>query len=430
MQPPVSVAPVRNGDRRLILLAAAAAVAYHSLLFALDEWAFPWPPLPWSYYVLNSGAAALVLVLAGWQPVADRLGRALLPVVISLMALAPILSTYLLSDADRAARPLGLAFAAVGTALRIAPVLLLGLVLAAWYYRWLVVALYSLACAAVQIAALVLFATPGLPLIAGGSPFASSIAVQILVIIPETTAFLITGYFVSTPMSRLRAQQAALDTANSQLRRAAGALEGLTISRERNRLARELHDTLAHTLSGLSVQLETVNAYWDVDPGEARTQLGAAQETARLGLQETRQALTALRASPLEDLGLGLALRQLAEAAAARADLALDLDLPNPLPPFAPEVEQGLYRVAQEALANVVYHARARHLTVALAGAPSTTRLVIRDDGVGFDPAVPITPGHFGLAGIRERAQLIGGLLNVTSRPGSGTTVELSIPGS
>lgn len=132
--------------------------------------------------------------------------------------------------------------------------------------------------------------------------------------------------------------------------------------------------------------------------------MNQAETTVRAGLQETRQALQALRASPLEDLGLTLALRQLAETAAARSHLTLDWQAPESVPRLPPDQEQHFYRVAQEALANVVAHARAQRLTVALACQPAATALLIRDDGVGFDPAAPGRAGHYGLAGMQERA--------------------------
>ncbi len=241
----------------------------------------------------------------------------------------------------------------------------------------------------------------------------------------QTLGFLLVGTVISVLMHHYRAQQTALDGANQRLRQAAGTLESLTISRERNRMARELHDTLAHTLSGLIVQLATVNAYWEIDAELARTLLCAAEVTARQGLQDTRRALTTLRASPLEDLGLALALHALATAAAERAHLALELRLPAQVPLLAPEVEQGIYRVAQEALANVVYHARARRLGVTLVGDPPTLRLVIQDDGVGFDVHAPVSAGHFGLAGMHERGQWIGAQVRLQSAVGAGTTVEL-----
>jgi signal transduction histidine kinase len=218
-----------------------------------------------------------------------------------------------------------------------------------------------------------------------------------------------------------------LAAAVRQLRAHAGTLESLTISRERNRVARELHDTLAHTLSGLTVQLEAARAYWAVDPARAQALLDKAQDSARQGLQETRHALTALRASPLEDLGLALALRNLAEAAAARANLDLELSLPDSLPLMPPDVEQCLYRVAQEAIANVIYHADARHMKVALCRQSDSLELVVQDDGMGFAPDATVPPGHFGLAGMRERARLVAGHLTVQSQGGAGTTVRLEI---
>jgi signal transduction histidine kinase len=412
----------------MLPLAAGLALAYHLLLVVFDQWVFPWPALPPGYYVLNCGMALLALGLTAART-SERVVRATLPFVIVLLAMVPLLTTYLLVPPDQqAVRPLGVAFAAGGLTVRILPVLLLTLVLTAWYYRWPQVLIYNLGTAGVQIG-LLLFVSSTAATASTESLLNSLVVIQLVVLAVQTVSLVIIGLFISTLMHRLRAQQAALDAANQQLRRYAVTLESLTVSRERNRMARELHDTLAHTLSGLSVQLETVNAYWEVDPAAARTLLHEAQEIAHSGLHETRQALSALRASPLDDLGLGLALRQLAVAAAARVRLQLDLSLPDPLPPLSPDLEQGLYRVAQEAITNVVNHARARCLAITLICRPGETRLVIRDDGIGFDPARPHPPGHFGLDGIRERAQLIGGHLTVTSRPGGGTTVDLRVGG-
>ena len=103
-------------------------------------------------------------------------------------------------------------------------------------------------------------------------------------------------------------------------------MEDLAISRERNRIAQELHDTLSHTLSGLSVQLETMKAYWEVDPATARKRLDKSLAATRSGLEETRRILMALRAKPLEELGLIPALRQMAEEATAKAGITLDID--------------------------------------------------------------------------------------------------------
>ena len=192
-------------------------------------------------------------------------------------------------------------------------------------------------------------------------------------------------------------------------------------------MARELHDTLAHTLSGLAVQLETTKAYWDVDRVLARSSLESSIATAHSGLEETRRALRALRASPLDDLGLTAAVRTLAENAASRANLALDLSTDDEIPVLSPDVEQAIYRIAQEAVANVVAHAQAKRLTVRLSLAEGKVRLVVSDDGSGFDVDRSNKPSQFGLTGMKERAQLIGGDLNVLSKPGHGTTVELVV---
>jgi len=207
----------------------------------------------------------------------------------------------------------------------------------------------------------------------------------------------------------------------------ASTLEQLATSRERNRLALELHDTLAHTLSGLSVQLETVNAYWDVDAPRARVLLEKSLESARTGLEETRRALKALRASPLDDLGLAAALEALARDAAARAGLKLELAIDASLPALSPDVEQGIYRVAQEALSNVVKHASAQAIVFELENAGGKIKLTVSDDGVGFEPGKLENGGHFGLAGMRDRAQLAGGELEVKSAPGAGTTVRFTV---
>jgi signal transduction histidine kinase len=195
-------------------------------------------------------------------------------------------------------------------------------------------------------------------------------------------------------------------------------------------MARELHDTLAHTLSGLSVQLETVKAYLEVDPVTAQTLLDQSLAVTRSGLQETRRALKSLRASPLDDLGLALAISQLAHSAAERANLKLDLSLPEPLPALSPEVEQCLYRVTQEAVANVAHHANARHLSVTLTCEADQVMLLIKDDGRGFDVCQGEQAGHYGLAGMRERATLIGADLNIESQPGHGTRLQLKVRGA
>ena len=213
---------------------------------------------------------------------------------------------------------------------------------------------------------------------------------------------------------------------NEQLLDHAATVEQLAISHERNRLARDMHDTLAHTLSAVTVQLEAVDSSWDSAPQQARDLLRKSLSNARHGLDETRRALRALRAAPLDDLGVVLALRTLAESTAARHGLDLKLDLPDSLV-LPPELEQNVYRIAQEALTNVAHHASAQTLWVSLERQDDLITLKIADDGKGFVTARRDGAGHYGLQGMQERAEVIGGALDVTSAPGSGTTITLQI---
>lgn len=247
------------------------------------------------------------------------------------------------------------------------------------------------------------------------------------IIVVRVPVFLIVGYSMTRLMNMQRQQQAELRAAYDRIANYAAVTESLAISRERNRMARELHDTLAHTLSAASVQLEAVNALWDADHAKAHHQLERALDTTRNGLQETRRALQSLRASPLEDLGLLLALRELAETTHTRSGTAVHVQLPDAIPNLPAEVEQTLYRVAQESLENVVRHANAAHARLCLDAQPDTLRLEIADDGRGFDADSIDTDTHFGLRGMIERVSAMGGLLNIDSTPREGTRIALEM---
>ncbi len=237
--------------------------------------------------------------------------------------------------------------------------------------------------------------------------------------------FLATGAIISLIMKRQRRQRQELLEANQKLRHYAATLEQLAVTQERNRVARELHDTLAHTLSGLAIQLEAARSLWQSAPERSHALLEESLQATRDGLTESRKAIQALRASPLEDLGLVLALRTLAEEAAGRAGATLSLELPAGLEALSPDVEQCVFRVAQEALENIVRHAEARTITLRLAHEAGRLTLSISDDGQGFDPAKVDAQKHLGLKGLRERVELFVGDLQIHSQPGQGTTIRL-----
>ena len=146
-------------------------------------------------------------------------------------------------------------------------------------------------------------------------------------------------------------------------------------------------------------------------------------------LRKPGGALKELRASPLEDLGLIKAVRTLAHAAAQRGSLELDLRLPDREMCLAPNVEQSIYRIIQEAVENVVHHANANKLTIQMQVLEKDLEVVIEDDGIGFEATQTQSEGHYGLAGMRERAQLGGGQLELNSQPNRGTRITCIFKG-
>ena len=210
-----------------------------------------------------------------------------------------------------------------------------------------------------------------------------------------------------------------------QLGQYANTLESLATSRERNRLARELHDTLAHTLSGISVNLEALKTMLPAEELEAASMLDNSLSAARSGRDGTRRALNDLRAQPLEDLGLELALQGMVESLVERQALLADIRIANLVQILPPNVEQAFYRIAQEALENVSIHASPSKISFRLQEEDNMVSMEIRDNGVGFDTQSQVNTSRYGLKGVRERATSIGADLTVLSRPGEGTTVRL-----
>ena len=404
----------RSDAVRLIRFAAFLWIGY-ILVLALISQSFPGPQrTSLLYYVLLGYIALLCLCLAYWPWIQRKLKQAFVPVVIAIITVMPVIVNHLMGRLS----PLGPRFEnPEGSVLAMFPFLFVALLLVAWQYKWQYILLVILGIAGLNLGVIWSLTGPGAP------PFLGLIIVTLI----QTVIFLAVGFSISYLMNRLKGQQQSLETANIHLTHYASTLEHLATSRERNRLARELHDTLAHTLSGLSVQLETVKAYWDVDQQTARSILDKSLAAAHSGLEETRRALEALRASPLDDLGLALATRNMVEGAAARANLTLDLSIMDKLPALSPDVEQCIYRVAQEAVTNVVNHANAKNLTVKLEFIEEKMSLIVRDDGIGFGIEKNSKTSHFGLTGMRERAQLIGGDLTIISKPGYGTTIQLTI---
>lgn len=238
------------------------------------------------------------------------------------------------------------------------------------------------------------------------------------------------GSAVFTPdtLLLLSAVGAQLGIAIERARLAQQAV-ALAAVEERNRIAREIHDTLAQGLTAITLQLEVAQALIDTQPEVAGRNVGQALDLARTNLEEARRSVLNLRAAPLEGRSLDAALHELTTRWAGENGVPVALAVDAGVGRLAPALETGIYRVAQEALQNVQKHARARQARVQLRRVDSSLRLVIADDGRGFDPETvqPSATGGFGLIGMSERARLLGGTLTIESTPGQGTSVIMDV---
>jgi two-component system NarL family sensor kinase len=200
-------------------------------------------------------------------------------------------------------------------------------------------------------------------------------------------------------------------------------------SEERVRLAREIHDTLGQSLTAITLQMETADALLEsgTDPENVWPIIRKALELSRSGLQEARRSVLDLRAVPLEGRTLFEALGELVSQFRLRTGLSADYHAVGEHSPVPPRLEIAMFRIAQEALANVERHASAGKVRVELAATPDNLRLTVTDDGLGFR-LDDIPAGHYGLAGINERVHLMGGRFELQSSPGAGTRLRVSIP--
>jgi signal transduction histidine kinase len=196
---------------------------------------------------------------------------------------------------------------------------------------------------------------------------------------------------------------------------------------ERQRLAGEIHDTLAQGFSSILMLIQAADAQLEPAPSTARNQLELAAQTARENLAEARMLVGGLASAQLGPGALEDALRRIAERAADELGVRATFETTGPGRQLAAGTEVVLLRTGQEAIANVRKHAAARSVAIRLSYAELAVRLEVSDDGVGFDPEV--VNGGYGLRGMRMRVDEAGGQVHVTSRPGSGTSVQVEVPG-
>jgi signal transduction histidine kinase len=199
---------------------------------------------------------------------------------------------------------------------------------------------------------------------------------------------------------------------------------------ERHRMAREMHDTLAQSFSGLGFQLESLAKSLPSEADAARTRLDTARQMVRHGQEEFRRSLMNLRAQELERGSLAEALAELGRQVTAGTGIAFHLEVRGTARSLGEAVENNLLRIGQECVTNAVRHARPGRIDAEVVFEPGRVSLRVKDDGQGFDAGqnAPSANGHFGWRGIRERAEQIKADVKVASCPGGGTAVEVSVP--
>jgi PAS domain S-box-containing protein len=224
-------------------------------------------------------------------------------------------------------------------------------------------------------------------------------------------------------LTRAIADQAATAIENARLYEQALAVAALE---ERQRLARELHDSVSQALFGILVGTNSARILADRDPSRLPQSLDYIGNLAQSGMAEMRALLFELRPESLENEGLVAALSK--QAAAIKARYALEMQVTTGAEPPVPlNVKEALYRIAQEAMQNTVKHAQASAISLSLLTENGKLILTVRDNGHGFDPKGSF-PGHLGLKSMQERAGRLGAIYSVASRPGEGTTVRVEYP--
>jgi signal transduction histidine kinase len=219
---------------------------------------------------------------------------------------------------------------------------------------------------------------------------------------------------------------AELQEAHRQLQEYALRGEELAVVEERNRLAREMHDTLGHRLTVASVQLEGAQRLCSADPERAASMVGTVREQVREALSELRSTVATLRTPVEADLRLPSSLRRLAAYFEEVTSLTIHQVLPDEMPDLPGAHRLALFRAAQELLTNVQRHAEASQVWLVLSASDEAVKLLVSDDGRGL--SVSAEQAGFGLRGLRERAAQLGGELHLEPRRGGGTQASFRVP--
>ncbi len=430
LTPPDTIVPMKTAVR---LLRIALSIKVAPILLMVAWLALRGGPQSGILSLLLSLPTLLVWLLLMLPGVDRRLGRYYLPVSLTLIIVAQAAETTLSAVFFPAIR-FTPGTPRVGVPLEIRTIeplylLLVAVIMGSWAYgkrgAWTT---SGLAALMIIISTLIDLVTDRiLPL--GYDQTLSPVVLLLPILALRIPLLIVIGWIVGTLAEQERKHTQEISTANVKLREQALAMEQLATARERNRLARDLHDTLAHSLAGLVVQLQAIDTLLKAEPDAARQELAKARRIAQAGLQETRQAIQDLRMNPIEDQGLARALERAAIDFGDRAGVQVDVRVSDPQASISNDVAAQIYFIAQEALNNIERHADARRAEVSLARNNGQLILKISDDGRGFDEA-QVAEERFGLQGMYERAEMIGAQLSVKSTVGQGTLVQLTMDSS
>jgi signal transduction histidine kinase len=222
-----------------------------------------------------------------------------------------------------------------------------------------------------------------------------------------------------------RQSRAQLAIAHEQLRQYALRIEDQSALQERNHIAREIHDSLGHTLTAQSIQLDSALLLLQSNLDQASQFLQEAKQLCKQALKEVRQSVTTLRTDPLQGKALEISVKELIKEFQVTTAIAPNCTIRVPHP-IALEVTSAVYRILQEALTNITRHSVATDVTLQLLTRDQTLHLLVKDNGKGFNPAQNST--GFGLQGMRERTAALGGQFHLVSQPGAGCLITVKIP--
>ncbi|MCD6576653.1 MAG: sensor histidine kinase [Anaerolineaceae bacterium] len=356
---------------------------------------------------------ALILFFLSFREIQSRITKPIFFIILNVLALTTIYSRKIISTASinnlRSLVPL-LTFR-----WDIIFFLIVPLVFIAWQYSMREVIFYCIMIVLVE--AVPLF----FPNESRGLIF---VIANVFGDIARSVILAIVGWIENQLVTLQRAQHAQLIEANKQLRKYALTNEKLAQTQERNRLARELHDTLAHTLSSVSVQLEATKALFDRDPAQAKKMLGQTIKNTKNGLTETRRTLIDLRSSELESYGLTQAIRNIGKSTAERGGFKIGFHLDKSMDILSDDIGHCLYRTTQESLENILRHANAKNVSINLIFDGDAIKLQVIDDGNGFDVHA-VKKEHLGIRGMRERVEMLGGTFIVNSDLKNGTNITV-----